>query len=88
LDGALNSERNDRIAEDALLRTDINSNRADIDRNRVDINRNTSDIQRNRKGIAMVAAMTHTTLLPGNESLNLKLKKSDEMDDILKLSNL
>ena len=68
LDGALNSERNARIAEDALLRTDINSNRADIDRNRVDINRNTSDIQRNREGIAMVAAMTHTTLLPGNES--------------------
>jgi AraC-like DNA-binding protein len=54
LDEAVKAESNARIQADALLRTDIDTNR--------------TDINRNREGIAMVAAMTHTTLLPGNEN--------------------
>ena len=61
LDVALKAESNARIQADALLQAGIDSNRANI-------NRNTSDIRRNKEGIAMVAAMTHTTLLPGNDT--------------------
>ena len=67
LQNNINAESTARIDADALLRTDIDNSLANIDLNRADISRNTSDIQRNREGIAMVAAMTHTTLLPGND---------------------
>lgn len=52
LDRALYNESQERISADNELRTSIEQNQ--------------SDIETNRKGIAMVAAMTHTTLLPGN----------------------
>ena len=53
LDQALYSESQARISADNALRTSINANQ--------------SNIEEKRKGIAMVAAMTHTTLLPGND---------------------
>ena len=52
LDQALYNESQARISADNELRTSVE--------------RNQTDIETNRKGIAMVAAMTHTTLLPGN----------------------
>jgi len=39
-----------------------------VDANRAAIRSNKKDIQRNTRGIAMVAAMTHTTVLPGMEN--------------------
>ena len=53
LDQALYEESQARISADNALRASIDQNQ--------------SDIEENRKGIAMVAAMTHTTLLPGND---------------------
>jgi hypothetical protein len=54
LDNALKAESDARIQADILMQADIDQN--------------TNDINRNREGIAMVAAMTHTTLLPGNDA--------------------
>ena len=50
-DADVTFEANARAAADAALQTQIDTNRAAIDRN--------------ARGIAMVAAMTHTTVLPG-----------------------
>ena len=44
----------------------INNNAADIATNAGNIAQNSADILENRKGIAMAAAIQHSTLLPGN----------------------
>ena len=51
-DGQVTIERNARIAADNNLQNQINNNKRDI--------------ETNTRGIAMVAAMTNTTVLPGN----------------------
>ena len=51
-DGQVTIERNARIAADNNLQNQINNNERDI--------------ETNTRGIAMVAAMTNTTVLPGN----------------------
>ena len=45
---------------------DINTNANNIAKNKRNIARNADDIETNTRGIAMVAAMTNTTVLPGN----------------------
>ncbi|MAV39440.1 MAG: hypothetical protein CML12_02520 [Puniceicoccaceae bacterium] len=44
----------------------INNNATDIATNATAISQNSADILENRKGIAMAAAIQHSTLLPGN----------------------
>jgi hypothetical protein len=63
--------RGEFAAADAALQNQIAANNGAISRNR-------SDIKENRKGIAMVAAMVHTTVLPGmNNALDVNVANFD-----------
>ncbi len=64
--------RGEFATADAVLQTQVNNNRTDINRNRASIDRNSAQISQNRRGIAMTAALTHTTVLPGmNNALDV-----------------
>jgi hypothetical protein len=54
-----------RFAADAFLQGQIDTNVASIAQNASDIDRNKKNIDQNTRGIAMVAALQHTTVLPG-----------------------
>ena len=51
---------------DQQLQSQINANAEAIQNNAEKIQANAEMISDNRKGIAMVAALTHSTVLPGN----------------------
>ncbi|MBT8036640.1 MAG: YadA C-terminal domain-containing protein [Verrucomicrobiae bacterium] len=55
-----------RVAGDAFLQNQVSNNAGAIANNSSRIASNKRDIQTNTRGIAMVAAMTNTTVLPGN----------------------
>ena len=62
----IDDEEDARIDADSVLQNQINTNAGNIASNRNNIARNRRDIETNTRGIAMVAAMTNTTVLPGN----------------------
>jgi hypothetical protein len=59
VDAQVTTEKYERILADNALKGQINNNAGRISRNK-------RDIETNTRGIAMVAAMTNTTVLPGN----------------------
>ncbi len=61
----IDDEIDDRIAGDLFLQGQINNNAAAISQNASDIASNKKNIEQNTRGIAMVAALQHTTVLPG-----------------------
>jgi hypothetical protein len=59
------TERNRAIAAEGVLQNNIDINSGAIANNSSRIKSNKDDIDENRRGIAMVAALQHTTVLPG-----------------------